>query len=115
MSGLMNMILSMLLLSGVIFGVARITPGIHLKGFGAAIQVAVVYSLIDMLLFRVLAFFSLPFLLITFGLFVFVINAVMLWLTDKILDDFEIEGFGTAILASIMITVGNLILKWLLL
>ncbi len=102
-----------LLLSLAIFVVARLLPGIHLKGFGTAIIVALVYSLINYLIGWLLLLITLPAVIITFGLFKFVINAFLLWLTDKLVDDFKIEGFGTTLIAAFLIAFIDSILRWI--
>ncbi len=102
-----------LLLSLAIFLVARLLPGIHLKGFGTAVIVALVYSLINYLIGWLLLLLTLPAVIITFGLFKFVINAFLLWMTDKLIDDFEIEGFGTTLIAAFLITFIDSALRWI--
>ena len=104
---------SILLLSLTVFLVARLLPGIHLKGFGTAVIVAVVYSLINYLFGWLLLLLTLPAVIITFGLFKFVINAFLLWITDKMIDDFKIEGFGTALIAAFLITLIDSALRWI--
>ena len=47
-----------------------------------------------------------------FGLFKFVINAFLLWVTDKLMDDFEIEGFGTTLIAAFLISIIDSMLRW---
>ena len=104
---------STLLLSLAIFLVARLLSGIHLKGFGTAVIVALVYSLINYLIGWLLLLLTLPAVIITFGLFKFVINAFFLWVTDKLIDDFEIEGLGTTLIAAFLITFVDSILRWI--
>lgn len=107
-------IINILLLSVAIFIVAQILPGIEVKGFGTAVLVALVYSLIHFLLFWILVVLSLPFVLLTFGLFIFVINAFLLWLTSRLISDFRVSGVGTTLLASVLITVCSTLLRWLI-
>jgi putative membrane protein len=57
---------------------------------------------------------SIPFIIITFGLFKLVINAVLLWLTDKILDDFQIKDFLTTFIAALCITLVDSAIKWVI-
>ncbi|TLU65224.1 phage holin family protein [Thalassotalea litorea] len=109
------MITNILLLSISIFLVSKMMSGIHLKSFWTAVVVAIVYSIADILLYWLLVIISMPLIIITFGLFVFVLNAFLLWITDQILDDFEIEDLGTTLVASLIITVINLILGWIFL
>ncbi|MDA3791378.1 MAG: phage holin family protein [Desulfobacula sp.] len=57
---------------------------------------------------------TLPFIIITFGLFKFVINAFLLWLTDKLIEDFEIKGVFTTFIAAFLITIVDSLIKWIL-
>jgi putative membrane protein len=109
----MSTILNILLLSVAVYVVARILPGVRLKSFWTAIIVAIVYSIINLLLFKILVFLTLLPTILTFGLFIFVINAFLLWLTDKFLEDFEIDGFFTTLIAAFLITVINNVLRWI--
>ena len=108
----MDLIIHMLLLGLVILAVARGVPGIHIVGYGTAIWVAVIYSLIDVLLGTVLKFLGLPFIFITLGLFLLVINTFLLWLTEQLIEDFEIEDLTTTFMAAVLITLGNLVIGW---
>ena len=110
----MGLVVNLLILSVAVFLVSKLLPGIWVKNFGTAIVVSVVYSLINFLVGWLLIFLSLPFLIITFGLFKFVINAFMLWLTDKIIEDFRIRNFLTTLLAAFLITVVDSLIKWML-
>ena len=107
----MQIILNILLLSVVIFFVAQLLPKIRIKSFGTAVVVAVVYSLINFLFGWLLTLLALPFMILTLGLFKFVINAVMLWITDQLIEDFEIKGFGTTLLAAFLITIFDWLLR----
>jgi putative membrane protein len=107
----MIIILSLLLKSLAVFVVAKILPGIHIKNFGTAVLVAFIYSVINFLLGTILFFFALPVIFITFGLFVFIIDAFLLWITDKMIEDFEIDNFVTTILAAFLITVSDRLLN----
>jgi len=111
---MIHIIIKILILSVSIFLIAKLLPGIRIKSFMSAIGVAVVYSLINFLVGWILKLLALPVILVTFGLFIFVINAILLWITDKLIDDFEIDGFGLTILAAFLITIVNSILNWIL-
>jgi len=105
-----NILYHLLLLSFVIVIVAEILPGIKLKGFGTAIAVAVVYSLVNVVLGSVLKFLSLPLIFLTLGLFLLIINSLMLWLTDLLIEDFEIRDMGTTFMAAVLISVADFLL-----
>lgn len=106
----MDFILHILILAGVIFFVAESMKGVHVEGYGTAIIVAVVYSLINIVLGTALAILTLPLMFITIGLFKIVINAFLLWITDQMIDDFEIEDFGTTFVFAIIITISDTLL-----
>ncbi|MBK9247109.1 MAG: phage holin family protein [Ignavibacteria bacterium] len=100
----MRLLLIWLVNSVAIFGTAALLPGITIRNFTTAIMAAVVLGLLNAVLKPVLAFFSFPFILLTFGLFSLLINGVVLWICAGILDGFEIRGFGSAILGAIIIS-----------
>jgi putative membrane protein len=109
----MEAILDVLILAIAVFAVAKLMPTVHVKNAGTALIVAVVYSLINFLLGWLFFFLSFPLLILTLGLFKFVINAFMLWLTDKILKDFRIDGLGSTLLAAFLITIFSSLLRWI--
>ena len=97
-----------------VFVVARILPGMRIKGLGTAIAVAAVYGILKFFFYWILVFFSLPFILLTLGLFLLVINAVLLWVTDVLIEDFEIDGCLTTIIASVVISLFDVVFRWVL-
>ena len=109
---MVHILWNILLLSVAVFLVAELMPGIRLKNFGTAIIVAIVYSLVNMLIGWLLVLLSLPFMIITFGLFIFIINGFLLLITDKMMKDFEIDSIGTTFLAAFLITIVDSILRW---
>ncbi|MBW2734596.1 MAG: phage holin family protein [Deltaproteobacteria bacterium] len=112
-----TMIIRFLIMSGLVYLVALLLPGMRLRGFKAALSVSLVYGLLNFLFFRVLLFITFPLVALkylTLGLFGILLNAVLLVITDKVLDDFEMSGFGTALLAAAILSVANLALSPLL-
>ncbi|MGD2045209.1 MAG: phage holin family protein [Gemmatimonadota bacterium] len=94
---------------------AWLIDGIQMSGeFGDVLLVAFVFGLLNALLKPILLFLSLPALLLTLGLFALVVNALMLLLTARLLDDFAVSGFWTAVLGSIVISLVTMILGALL-
>ena len=110
----MTFIINILLLSVAVFVVAQLLPKIYLKSYGTAVIVALVYSLFSLLFGWLFMLLTLPLIILTLGLFKFVINAFLLWLTDQLISDFEIRGFGTLLLGAFLITVIDYVLKLLL-
>ena len=111
---MIDLILHLLLLAGVILAIARSLPGIHIESYGTAVLVALVYGLINITLGTVLKILSIPFIIITVGVFLLFINTFLLWLTDQLLEDFEIDDLGTTFIAAVMITLADSLLGWIL-
>ena len=111
-SGLVPFAVSLLLGAVAFLIVARVLPGFRLRGgFGSALLVAFVYGVIKALLWTLLVVISLPLVVVTLGLFIFVINAFLLWLTDKLLGRLEIRGFGTLIFAAFLLSVIDFVFR----
>lgn len=110
----MNLIWNMLILSVAVFAVAKLLPSVRIKSFWTALLVAIVFSILNVLIGWLLTFLALPLIWITFGLFKLVINAFLLWLTDLLIEDFKIETFGWTLLAAVLITIIDSLIKWLL-
>lgn len=110
---MLQAILNIVVLAVVITVIAEAMPSIKLKSFGTAVVVSLVYSLVHFLLFGLLRFLSFPLIFISFGLFIFVINAFLLWLTDLLIEDFEILGVKNLVIVSVLITLCSLLLKWI--
>jgi len=88
-------------------------PHIRVEGaeyLSTVILVGLVLGLLNALLRPIVIFLTLPATLITFGLFLIVINAGMLWLTDLLVSAFVIEGFGWALLGALLISIVSTIL-----
>lgn len=84
---------------------ARIVPGIRVKSFGSAVVFAFVLAVLDVILGKILVLLALPFVLLTFGLFLIVINGFLFWLADKAVEGVEVDGFGSAVLGSLITSV----------
>ncbi|ACF15035.1 membrane protein of unknown function [Chloroherpeton thalassium ATCC 35110] len=110
----MSLILNILIFSAAIFLVAQLLPAVRVNNFMTAIGVAIVYSLVNFFIGWFLTLISLPFLILTFWLFKFVLNAVMLWITDQFIDGFEIKNFTWTLIAAVLISFIDSALRWAL-
>jgi len=106
----MKFILKLLVTSLAVFFGAYILDGVYLRGFPTAILVAFVVGFLNAFLRPILVILTIPFTLLTFGLFLLVINAVIILLTDYALEGFTVDNFFTAVLFSIIVSV----ITWLL-
>lgn len=109
----MRLLVHWLINAASLFIVAQVVPGFHLSGFKSALIAAVVIGLINTTLGLFLKFITFPFALITFGLFWVVINALMLELATKFVPGFEIRGFWAAFIGAIVLSIVNMLLRWL--
>lgn len=101
----MKIFLKILLTALAVILLANILPGITVAGYLSAIIVAVVISLLNMFVRPLLIFFTLPATIVTFGLFLFVINAIIILLANKLVDGFTVNGFWTALFFSILLSI----------
>lgn len=85
--------------------VAALLPGIQLHGAVAVIIAALVLGIVNAIIRPLLLLVSLPLNILTLGLFTFVVNALMLELTAAVVPGFEVHGFLTAIVASVLLAV----------
>ena len=95
---------------GILF-VAYIVPGIIVDGFYTALIVALILGLLNIVVRPILILLTLPITLITFGLFTFVINALIFWFVASFVQGFYVDGFLAAfigaLIVSIISSVGN--------
>lgn len=102
---MVNMILRWLVFSALIIFTAWIIPGISVENFMSAMLVCLVIALINVFIKPILEFISLPVTFLTLGLFSFVINALLLMLAGAITPGFEVSGFVSALLGSILLSL----------
>jgi len=106
--------LSILLNAIALIAVAQIFDSFHLESFGTAILASFILSILNTFLKPLLVLLTLPITVLSLGFFLFVINAITLMITQSIIGSaFDIDGFGVAIIAAIVISVLNLLLNQL--
>ena len=102
---MMNLIIRLLVSAAVAFILAQVLPGVHVDGYGTAIWFAVVLGLLNAFLKPLLIIFTLPLTLITFGLFLFIINTITVLLASDWVKGFVIDSFGWGLLFSLLLTL----------
>jgi putative membrane protein len=111
---LMNMILIWLVTAVSLFIISRLNIGIEIDDLGTTLVAAIVVGLINALVRPIVAFFALPFTILTLGLFWFVVNALMFMLAASLVPGFRLRnGFWSALLGSILLVVLNSIIFWI--
>lgn len=88
-----------------ILAAAYIVPGIEVGGGLALLAAALVLGLINAVVRPVLLFLTLPFTLVTLGLFIFLLNAFCLWLTSLLVKGFDVHGFWAAVFGAMIVSV----------
>ncbi|MGZ8096938.1 MAG: phage holin family protein [Methylosarcina sp.] len=90
---------------------ARFVRGFNVEGWKAALIGAVVLGFVNAVVRPVMVFLTFPITMLTFGLFLLVVNALMLWLVASIVPGMRIHGFGTALVGSLVLTLLNLVIE----
>ena len=98
----MKTLVRWLLLAAALLLVANLYPGVQVHGFGAALIAALVLGLFNALLRPILVLLTLPVTLVTLGLFLFVINALMFYFAASMLEGLHVNGFGAALIGSLI-------------
>ena len=110
-----RVLIAWLLSATAFLGVSKLLPGFRIGSFGTALVVSAVYSILyvvlHFILFKVLWLLTIPFVILSLGIIFFVVNAVILWLTDRLVEDFNIEGTATLLMAAVLLTIVNWIIR----
>lgn len=101
----MKFFLKLLLTALAVIILANILPGVAVTNYVTAVIVALTISLLNMFVRPLLIFFTLPATIVTLGLFLFVINALIIMLVDKLVDGFAVNGFFTALIFSVLLSI----------
>jgi len=99
-----------LLLASALLFVAYVYEGVVVKSFGSAMLAALVIGLLNTVVRPILVVLTLPVTVLTVGLFLFVINALMFWLAAKLLDGFQVQGFVGALVGSVIYSILGLVI-----
>lgn len=105
----MNILIKWLFNALVIMVAAYLLPGVHIANFITALAIALILSVLNLSIRPLLIILTLPLTIFTLGLFLLVINALMILLTSSLVPGFEVDGFWWAVLYSILISVIHLL------
>lgn len=100
----MNFLLRILISAAVAFGLSYVLKGVHIDSPLTALILAIVLAVLNTLLKPILVLLTLPITILTLGLFLLVINAVIILLGSKFVDGFSVDGFWWALLFSILLS-----------
>jgi putative membrane protein len=107
----MKLLLKWLLSACALLAVAHFYSGVEVRSFSSALIAAFVIALFNAFLRPVLVVLTLPVTLITLGLFMFVINALMFWAAAGVLDGFRVTGFMAALLGSLLYSLMGMVIE----
>ena len=110
----MKLILNWFLSAGALLAVAHLYSGVVVTSFTAALIAAAVLGLLNAVVRPVLVLLTLPVTVVTLGLFLFIINALMFWAASGLLSGFDVRGFVPALIGSLIYSVLQLAIDFVL-
>lgn len=101
----MNLIIRILVTALLVMLIAHFMPGVTVASFMTSVIVAIVLALLNLFVKPILVLFTLPVTIITLGLFLLVINAIVILICDAIVGGFDVASFWYALLFSIILSL----------
>jgi putative membrane protein len=101
----MNFLIRILVNALAVMVTAYLLPGVRVKDFVTALILAVVLGLLNLLVKPILVILTLPVTIITLGLFLFVINAIIILLASRLVSGFKVDGFFWALIFSLILSL----------
>ena len=101
----MNFLLRLLVTALAAMLTAYVLPGVRIKDFITALVLALVLAILNMLVKPILVILTLPATILTLGLFLLVINAIIILLASKLVSGFKVDGFFWALIFSLVLTI----------
>jgi putative membrane protein len=110
-AAMLKLLAKWLLSAAALLFVAYMYSGVEVKTFGAAMIAALVIGLFNTIVRPILVVLTLPVTVVTLGLFLFVINALMFWAAASVLDGFHVQGFVAALIGSLIYTALGMVIE----
>ena len=101
----MRLILHLLVIAAIAYILSQILPGVHIRNYWTAIVFAVVLGLLNVFLRPLLILITLPLTIFTFGLFIFVINTIIVLIAGEWIRDFQVDSFWHGLLFSLLLSL----------
>lgn len=108
---MIKLLVKWLLSAAALLLVATIYSGVEVRTFTAALVASFVIGLLNAVIRPILVVLTLPVTVLTLGLFLFVINALMFWAAAGLLDGFHVRGFGAAVIGSLLYSVLGVVIE----
>ena len=103
------MLIRWFILTIAVWAAVEIVPGIHYDNWPTIVIAALVLGILNTLVKPILTIVSIPFILVTFGLFLLIINAAMLKLTAALVSGFSVDSWGSALMGSLVISIVSIV------
>lgn len=110
----MNLLIKIIITAALVLLISNFMPGVHVESFTTALFVAIVLGLLNIFIKPILVIFTLPVTILTLGLFLLVINALIIILCTNIVGGFSVDSFWTALLFSIILSLLQSIMNGIL-
>ena len=108
---MLKLIVKWVLSASALLFVAYVYQGVTVASFGSAMLAALVIGLLNTVVRPVLVVLTLPVTVLTLGLFLFVINALVFWAAASVLDGFQVRGFFAALIGSLLYTLIGVVIE----
>jgi putative membrane protein len=108
---MLKLVVKWLLLASALLFVAYVYNGVEVRSFGAAMAAAFVIGLLNTVVRPLLVVLTLPVTVVTLGLFLFVINALMFWAAGSVLDGFNVRNFLAALVGSLIYSALGVVIE----
>ncbi|MGZ8157586.1 MAG: phage holin family protein [Methylobacter sp.] len=99
----------LILTAAMLLLMANLVRGVEVEGWGSALIGAIVLGFVNAVVRPLMILFTLPLTILTFGLFLLVVNALMLCLVAALVPGIRVQGFGPAFLGSLVLTLLNIV------
>src|SRR5215813_2868129 len=107
----MRFLVRIIVIAAVSFGLAHVLPGIHIDTFWTAVVFAVVLAILNTFVKPLIILLTLPVTLLTLGLFLFVIDALVILIASKLVNGISVANFGWALLFSLILSCVSSVLE----
>ena len=110
----MNLLIKIIITAALVLLISNFMPGVHVESFTTALLVAIVLGLLNVFIKPIIVVFTFPVTILTLGLFLLVINAIIILLCDEIVGGFRVDTFWTALFFSIILSLSQSIMNGIL-
>ncbi len=110
----MKIVFKILIVALALLGVEFLVPGVEVASFYTAVIVALILGLLNLIVRPILVILTLPITIVTLGIFIFVINALLFWFAASFIEGFAVSGFLAALLGSLLVSLASTVTNKLL-